>query len=128
MSAGRDISQHCTFRALGLLQMMLWLSHHVVVVTRSVVVYHVDEAGGVVVCSVAVEPVHVICGSLWNSLENRFDLETAKIRFIFLFLCANRKEPSTHLEVFTEDFLFVFVCIIDFRFVQFKYHISIRIH
>lgn len=33
----------------------------------------------------------------------------------------------TYFEVFTEHFLLVFMSIIDFRFVQFKYHISIGI-
>lgn len=85
MSAGRDISQHCTFGALRLLQVVLWLSHHVVIVTRSVVVYHVDEAG-VVVCSVAVEPVHVIRASLRDSLENRLDLKAENFQFPSSFI------------------------------------------
>lgn len=33
----------------------------------------------------------------------------------------------SYFEVFTEHFLLVFMSIIDFRFVQFKYHISIGI-
>lgn len=47
------MSQHCTVGALGLLQVMMWLGNNVVVVTRCIIVDHIDEAG-VVVCSVAV--------------------------------------------------------------------------
>lgn len=133
-----DAPEQWSVRALRLLQ--VWLHHIVViwwwlvnvvviVVTWSVVVNNIESKAGVrrmniVVTSVCVAKLKSIdvVDTLRNSLEDCFDLQDSKLTKLSPTLL-----NDSNLKVLAEHLLLVFMSIINFRFVQFKYHIAIRI-
>lgn len=107
----------------------------VVVITRSVVVKQVNEAeAGVARMNIVVASVRIVqlkaidlIGALRNPLENRFDLIGKIVLMILPHDNSGASRLTTHLEILAEHSLFVFMRVVNFTFLQFKYHIAIRI-